>query len=145
MGFASVQTHDLQTDLVTTTDYRQDFPFIGRPTHTVVTKLSGEPPGDPCATDPNAPGCFVDPPPNCGPYPCLVTPTPPSPATITTLLPVSGLVISDSADTWASIPSFNPATQQSIFTYLSLSDEQKFDLHNGTFSHEINSSFTFDS
>ncbi len=144
LGFQSVQTEDVQTNIITTTDYRQDFPFIGRPTHTVVTKVSA-PLGDPCASDPNAPGCFVDPPPNCGPYPCPIAPAIPPASTSSTLLPVVGQVLSDSADTWQSLPAFVPGAQQSLFTYLSLSDEQKFDLDNpGTFSHEVVSSFTFD-
>ncbi len=144
LGFQSVQTEDVQTNIITTTDYRQDFPFIGRPTHTVVTKVSA-PLGDPCASDPSAPGCFVDPPPNCGPYPCPIAPASPPAGTSSTLLPVAGQVLSDSADSWLSLPAFVPSSQQSLFTYLSLSDEQKFDLDNpGTFSHEVVSSFTFD-
>jgi RHS repeat-associated protein len=42
LGFASIVTTDTQTNVVTTTNYRQDFPFIGQPLNTrVQTSLNG--------------------------------------------------------------------------------------------------------
>jgi RHS repeat-associated protein len=140
LGFKTVQTEDLQNSIVSTTEYRQDFPFIGRPLHTVVEKESSPLP-DPCAVNPHADGCFSDPPPNCGPSGCPIAPPGPSSA----LLGVGGQVLSDAANTWTSVPAFNPATVQPVMPYLSAADEQKFDLATaGAFTHGVSSTYSMD-
>ncbi len=42
LGFASLITSDLQTGVTTETDYRQDWPYIGSPTKTVVKTSGGK-------------------------------------------------------------------------------------------------------
>ncbi|MBL8297788.1 MAG: VCBS repeat-containing protein [Rhodanobacteraceae bacterium] len=138
LGFQEVRTEDVQNFLVTTTEYRQDFPYTGRPLRTVVEKLSAPLP-DPCAANPNAAGCFREPPAGCGPNGCPVAPSAP------VLLGVGGQVLNDSATVWTTTPAFNPAAWQAVHVYASSTDEQKFDLATaGQLSFQIASSFVFD-
>jgi hypothetical protein len=143
LGFKTVQSENLQPTqdtskyLVTTTQYRQDFPFIGRPEHTVV-ELESALQADPCVSAPGD-ACFTHDPPPCGiggvrcNKPALAT------------LGVGGQVLSDAADQYTSNPVFAPGSVQPVLPYLSSSDEQKFDVTTaGTLSHEITSTFTED-
>ena len=82
LGFGMIETADLQNSLTTRTTYRQDFPFIGRPASTDVEKVAPLPLVDPCLANPNATGCFVEPPPNCGPVPCQPPVAPRGSATV---------------------------------------------------------------
>ena len=65
LGFASIRTEDIQNKLLTTTEYRQDYPYIGRPSRTIVQKLTSVI-VDPCLSNPLDPICFVEPPDDCG-------------------------------------------------------------------------------
>ena len=142
LGFKTVQaenqqpTQDSSKYLVTTTEYRQDFPFIGRPDHTVV-QLEATLQPDPCNSSPGD-NCFVHDPPSCP----TCRPAGPTPAGIGI---VGAQVLSDASDQYASTPAFAPSTVQPVMPYLSSSDEQKFDVvTSGTLSHEVTSSFVQD-
>lgn len=146
LGFSTVQaenqqrTQDTSKYLVTTTEYRQDFPYIGRPDHTVVELETALQP-DPCVSSPGD-SCFVHNPPPCGSggVICNMAQTQ-SLASIG----VGGQVLSDATDDYTSTPAFSPGTVQPVMPYLSDSDEQKFDLtSSGTLSHEVTSSFSQD-
>jgi RHS repeat-associated protein len=138
LGFQKVRTEDIQTRIVTTTEYRQDFPFIGSPFKTDVEKLANALP-DPCVLDPNGSGCFIEPPPNCGPQGCPSPPFGPY-ASLGT-----GQILSSAENTWSSIPAFNPAVQQAHFPFVQTSDEEKYDLETpGAFSHSAVASYSYD-
>lgn len=70
LGFAAIRTEDIQNKLLTTTEYRQDYPFIGRASHTIVQKLSAIIPDTTCLANPLDASCFEGPPHNCGPGIC---------------------------------------------------------------------------
>jgi YD repeat-containing protein len=122
---------------VTSTEYRQDFPFIGRAAHTVVTKIA-EPQPDAC-TDPDASGCFVSPVCQTGETCQSMSSSAPS------ALGGGGQTLSDAGNTWTSTPAFVATTVQSLTPYLSDSVEQKYDLTTpDLLSHGIHSQFTMD-
>jgi len=152
LGFKTVQsenqqpTQDTAKFLVTTTEYRQDFPFIGRPDHTVV-ELEAAVQFDPCVSSPGD-SCFVRPDPPCGSggIRCNAAPAIASGASTATI-GIGGQVLSDASDDYVSTPTFVGGTiQQPVMPYLSSSVEQKFDITTaGTFSHGITSGFIEDS
>jgi RHS repeat-associated protein len=150
LGFQTVQsenqqpTQDSSKFLVTTTEYRQDFPFIGRPDHTVV-ELETAVQADPCVSSPGD-SCFVHPDPPCG-HGTRCNAAPAIAAASLSTIGVGGQVLSDAVDSYASSPTFvGGPIQQPVMPYLSNSVEQKFDVISaGTLSHEITSSFTQDS
>mgnify|MGYP001300114037 FL=1 len=146
LGFATVQAENQQPAqnpqsaqglpvyLVTTTEYRQDFPYIGRPDHTVVELESALQP-DPCVGSPGD-TCFVHNPPPCGSHGVICN------IAQSASIGVNGQVLSDSQDDYTSTPAFAPGTVQPLMPYLSSSVEQKFDVATpGASSHEITSSF----
>ncbi|MHB8742125.1 MAG: RHS repeat-associated core domain-containing protein [Sulfuricaulis sp.] len=144
LGFATVQAENQQAAqdtgkyLVTTTHYLQNFPFIGRPDHTVV-QLESSLQLDPCVSTPGD-SCFVHNPPPCGSGGTRCN----APVQIAAL-GVSGQLLSDAADQYTSNPVFAPGSVQPLLPYLSSSDEQKFDVTtSGVLSHEVTSSFTDD-
>ncbi len=153
LGFQTVQsenqqpTQDTGKYLVTTTEYRQDFPFIGRPDHTVV-QLETAVQADPCV---NSPGdsCFVHPDPPCGGggIRCNIAPAIARTGSTASIGLPTAQVLSDAADAYLSSPTFvGGPIQQSVMPYLSSSDEQKFDVTTaGVLSHEITSAFVEDS
>ncbi|MEO5625681.1 MAG: RHS repeat-associated core domain-containing protein [Dokdonella sp.] len=130
LGFKTVQTENLQPAqdtanlLVTTTEYRQDFPFTGRPYHTVV-ELAPSALADTC-TNP-ALGCFLP------------------PAAPPAAIGINGQKLSDALNYYVSVPGWSAAALQPVNPYMYDSDEQKFDVSSsGTFSHDVHSSFTQD-
>ena len=146
LGFSTVQaknqqaTQDTGKFLVTTTEYRQDFPYIGRPDHTVV-QLEAAVQNDPCISSPGD-SCFVHNPPPCGSggVICNIAQTQSLAA-----IGVTGQLLSDATDDYTSTPAFSPGNVQPIMPYLSDSDEQKFDVTtSGAFSHDVHSTFTED-
>nr|WP_305119063.1 RHS repeat-associated core domain-containing protein [Tahibacter harae] len=138
LGFQTVRTEDPQNLLVTTTEYRQDYPYAGRPVRTIVEKMSAPLP-DPCASNPNAAGCHWEPPSNCGPLGCPIAPGGAA------LLAAGGQLLSDSATTWTAEPAFNPANWQPVHVYGASTDEQKFDLATADqLSYQLGSTFQFD-
>ncbi len=140
LGFRKIITQDLQNFLLTTTEYRQDYPFIGRPLHTAVERFASAG-TDPCAGGGASTGCVIEPPINCGPLGCSVAPTEHA---LTTRMG-TGQVLTDANSTWASIPAFNAGSVEPIFIYAATSDEQKFDLETaGAFLQGVVSSFTYD-
>ena len=150
LGFQTVQsenqqpTQDSSKYLVTTTEYRQDFPFIGRPDHTVV-ELETAVQADPCVSSPGD-SCFVHPDPPCGHNGIRCNAAPAIATASLSAIGVGGQVLSDAADTYLSSPTFvGGPIQQPVMPYLSGSDEQKFDVSSaGTLSHQITSAFVED-
>lgn len=150
LGFKTVQaenqqpTQDTSEYLVTTTEYRQDFPYVGRPDHTVV-ELESSLQSDPCNASPGD-SCFTRPDPPCGSggVRCNVANGQHSIESAESI-GVGGQVLSDAADLYSTTPTFAPGTVQPVMPYLSSSDEQKFDVTtSGSLSHEITSTFTDD-
>ncbi len=122
LGFGMIETADLQNSLTTRTTYRQDFPFIGRPASTEVEKVAALPLVDPCLADPDSAGCFVEPPPNCGPVPCQPPEVPRGSATVRQYL-------SKAQSQYTSVPSFAPTGGAvPLFVHQSGAVERKFDL-----------------
>jgi len=142
LGFASIRTEDIQNKLLTTTEYRQDHPYIGRPSRTIVQKLTSVI-TDPCLLDPLNPICFEEPPDNCGGGIC------PRPFEGQNLRVVnlsgqplrfmSGAdpIITDTSNTYTSIPVFAAATQQTIAVYSGSSEEKRYDLATQTLTQRI--------
>lgn len=127
LGFGAVTSTDKQNNVQTQTTYRQDFPFVGRPAETQVTTVAPTP-VDPCIAHPNLPRCHA-----CNPF-CPLLP----PALQTDPL------LTDSSDSWASVPTFNPATVQSLAIYRADSNEQHFDPATQAFSHMTDTAITID-
>lgn len=116
LGFQSIRTEDIQNALLTTTDYRQDFPFIGRPSHTILQKMPSNI-DDPCLSNPLGSQCFADPP-DCGggicPQPArtsAVRGANPAPQRFMSLVDPT---VSDASTTYQAIPSFNPTQRRPI-------------------------------
>lgn len=139
LGFAWVYSEDTHNRIGTSTEYRQDFPFVGRPARTMAELLPAAPPIDPCIENPTLPSCFVEPPPNCAPFPCQPQGVEDSPFRGT------GAVISDATSTWQSQPSWQspPSVQQATLVWLANSNELKNEL-NGAASYRIVSTFLVD-
>jgi hypothetical protein len=142
LGFASIRTEDIQNKLLTTTEYRQDYPYIGRPSRTIVQKLTSVI-NDPCLLDPLNPICFEEPPDNCGGGIC------PRPFEGQNLRAsnlngqpyrfMSGAdpIITDTSNTYTSIPVFAPAIQQTIAVYSGTSEEKRYDLTTQTLTQRV--------
>ena len=143
LGFASIRTEDIQNILVTTTDYRQDYPYIGRASRTVVEKRSALIPDTVCLANPTDPSCFREPPDDCGGGICprpdrvaqrqLLLQSPERFAPLdnpincqfdASLVPV----ITDSTSCFTSTPVFAAATQQPIAVFSNTSTEKRYDL-----------------
>ncbi len=144
LGFAAIRTEDFQNKLLTTTDYRQDYPYIGRPSRTLVEALTALTP-DPCLNDPLGPQCFVEPPENCGPNICPVIdaadksirPYPFPRMQIAGKAATSGSMISDHQTLYTTVPPFVPTQRQPVFPYGFYATEKRFDLATGTPVHRV--------
>jgi RHS repeat-associated protein len=142
LGFASIRTEDIQNKLLTTTEYRQDYPYIGRPSRTIVQKLTTVI-TDPCLNDPLNPICFEEPPDNCGGGIC------PRPFEGQNLraanlagqpyrfMSTADPVITDTSNTYTSNPVFAPATQQAIAVYSGSSEEKRYDFATQTLTQRV--------
>ncbi len=131
LGFRTIRTEDVHNKLVTSTEYRQDFPFIGRPAKSWVEKVSTLLP-DPCVGNPDGLGCIVEPPPNCGPITCI----PQAAAvvqsgksiTATKAGPLGGQLLTYAETAYASSPAFAAGTQQPVYPFTQSASETKYDL-----------------
>jgi RHS repeat-associated protein len=149
LGFASIRTEDIQNKLLTTTEYRQDYPYIGRPSRTIVQKLTSVI-TDPCLLDPLNPICFEEPPDDCGGGIC------PRPFEGQNLraanlageplrfMSTTDPVITDTSNTYTSIPVFAAATQQTIAVFSGSSEEKRFDLSTQTQTQRVVTSMAQD-
>ncbi|MCE3001914.1 MAG: FG-GAP-like repeat-containing protein, partial [Xanthomonadaceae bacterium] len=120
LGFASVQTFDLQNKIETTTAYCQNFPFTGRPAWTQARKIVTLP-TDPefCALNPGHPDCRIDICPTCRPAEA------PSPVAATTTTTCAALpepsgefqlgILSLQRSTWQSTPAFSGTSGSTPF------------------------------
>lgn len=147
LGFQSIRTEDVQNSLLTTTEYRQDFPFIGRPSHTILQKLVSNI-EDPCLANPLGPQCFADPPDDCGGGICpLPARTPavrganPAPQRFMSL---TDPVVSDSSSLYQSVPAFNPSERKSIAVSQESSIELRYDPADGSLVQKIESAMQID-
>lgn len=139
LGFAWVYSEDQQTRIGTSTEYRQDFPYAGRPSRTLSEQLPANPPVDPCVLNPTLPACFVEPP-YCGPFPC----EPQGP--VDPPFRGSGPLLSEATSSWQSTPEWTGvgAAQGPRVVWLQSSNELKHEL-DGQSSHRVVSSFIVDS
>jgi RHS repeat-associated protein len=152
LGFASIRTEDIQNILVTTTDYRQDYPYVGRASRTAVEKRGAIIPDNICLANPTDPSCFEEPPDDCGGGICpkpnrtaqrqLLLQAPESFAPLddpincqfdAPLVPV----ITDSTSCFTSTPVFSAATRQPIVVYSNTSGEKRYDLITGAQTQRI--------
>jgi len=138
LGFAAVTSEDRQTYVRSTTEYRQDYPFLGRPAHTwAETFPPSEVAGDFCQSNPDHITCIVEPP-NCG--------VRPGPGCIPRRFALgANPLLSDATSTYEARPAFNPAVKAPMVVVAAGTAEQKFDLDTpNAFSHSIASTFTYD-
>lgn len=147
LGFQAIRTEDIQNKLLTTTEYRQDYPFIGRPSRTIVQTLAGVI-EDPCLLDPLNPTCFEEPPEECGPLICQAVP-PLAPKTGRAsvnprFMTLVDPVISDFASDYGSKPAFVPAAQVPISVYSHSSTETRIDLATQAQTQRINTTMDVD-
>jgi len=138
LGFSAVVSEDRQTFIRSTTEYRQDYPFLGRPAHTwAETFLPSEVAGDFCQANPDHPTCIVEPP-DCGirPIPDCI---------LNRFVFGANPLLSDATSTYVTRPVFQPGIKTPLIVVLSGNVEQKFDLDTpGAFSHSITSEFGYD-
>jgi len=135
IGFASIRTEDIQNKLLTTTEYRQDYPYIGRPSRSIVQKLASVI-EDPCLADPLNPICFEEPPIDCGPLICPVANAiAPGLAKVgrfgasPRFMTLNDPVISDLSSGYTSNPVFEAAAQVPISVYSPSSTETRLAPH----------------
>ena len=136
LGFASIRTEDIQNKLLTTTEYRQDYPYIGRPSRTIVQKLS-QVIVDPCLNDPLNPECFQEPPNNCGPVACRTNTVNAGIGQPYRFMSTADPIITDTSKTYTSNPVFVPATQQTIAVYSGSSEEKRYDFATQTQTQRV--------
>ena len=136
-----IRTEDIKNKLLTTTQYRQDYPYIGRASRTIVQNLVDTISDPVCLTNPLDSSCFEEPPPNCGPllYPISESRTPLSEnadGSLRSLASAPGYrfmsfvdpVITDAIRLYTSTPAFVAAKQQRIMAYANNSTELRDDL-----------------
>ncbi len=149
LGFAAIRTEDVQNRLLTTTDYRQDYPYVGRPSRTLVEALTALTP-DPCLTDPLGPQCFVEPPENCGPTICPIAdgkaggPYRFARMNIVGKGAASGAIISDQNSAYTSTPAFSATSRQPIVVYAGSSEEKRFDLATQALAQRVVTTMSMD-
>jgi uncharacterized protein (TIGR02594 family) len=159
LGFASIRTEDIQNILVTTTDYRQDYPYIGRASRTTVERRSALIPDNTCITNPLDPVCFREPPDDCGGGICPVSERSAqrglmqqqperfapldNPINCEFDAPLVG-VITDSTSCFTSEPLFAPAVRKPIAVYSNSAQEKRYDLTTLAQTHRIESLMTMD-
>jgi hypothetical protein len=126
LGFRAIDTIDVNVpghQIITRTEYRQDFPFVGRPLRTQKFVVSEPFAADPCrGTERWQTACrFV--------YDDSVPGNPPKRNDHA----LSGVRVHAAASTWQSLPAFTPGSANKAFLpLLVLTDEQTFDLATGT-------------
>ncbi|GIX34234.1 MAG: hypothetical protein KatS3mg126_0013 [Lysobacteraceae bacterium] len=129
LGFREITTVDenmLVTTgkkILTTTHYRQDFPFVGRPERTEVWAVPGSFTLGSCTDRPEQNACFTPSVPFSG---------------------VDGIKLQDNVQFYSSAPRFDPAVQAPLFLRMDGSEETRYELNGGAPISRVISTFQYD-
>jgi YD repeat-containing protein len=132
LGFREISTVDPNQPgsyVATTTDYRQDFPFIGSPTSTTKTVVAGAYSPPTCLTGINSS--------NGSGNACFLPPGHPFTA-------YSGVNVSQSAQVWEATPVFASGVQQPLQVTTEGTEDKLSDLATGATTSDVWTSFLYD-
>ncbi|MBS0457900.1 MAG: VCBS repeat-containing protein, partial [Proteobacteria bacterium] len=132
LGFREITTIDANHPgqyVATTTDYRQDFPFIGSPLTTTKTVVNGSYAPPVCLTginsaDASGNNCFL---------------TPGNPFTA-----IAGTNVSQGQHVWEALPAFAPGVQRPMQVATAGTEDKLRDLATGTTTSDVWTSFLYD-
>lgn len=125
LGFREITTYDVNYGgkyIVTTSQYAQNFPYIGSPISTSRRVITGTYSVDACYTT------ITD--------ACFSTPG-------TTYPAFGGVLVSNSSQVWESAPAFNSALQEPLQTRTAGTQDEQYDLGTGIRTNRVNTAFTY--